>query len=155
MFALAGSGFSSFSPTNASKMVKCSMFPQNIGTVIYFCVLTMLLIFVADIKAIGEVIYAVNCGGESHTDVHGVRYQKDPHTSMGISSDYGKNLMIQRVTPQDQILYQTERYDTRTFGYDVPIKRDGQYVLVLKFSEVWFTAPHQKVTLFKILNLDA
>ncbi len=53
--------------------------------------------------------------------------------------------MIQRVVPQDAILYQTERYDTKTFGYDFPIKGDGDYVLVAKFSEVYFTAPNQKV----------
>ena len=65
---------------------------------------------------------------------------------IGIASDYGKTLMIQRVVPQDQILYQTERYHVDTFGYDVPISRDGDYVLVLKFCEVWFTAPNQKVS---------
>lgn len=43
------------------------------------------------------------------------------------------------------ILYQTERYDTNNFGYDIPIKQDGDYVLVMKFSEVWFTSPNQKV----------
>ena len=93
---------------------------------------------------IGDVIWAVNCGGESHTDIHGIKYQEDKH-AVGISSDYGKSLMIQRVVPQDQILYQTERYHMSTFGYDMPVRRDGDYVLVLKFSEVWFTSPNQKV----------
>ncbi|KAL3856767.1 hypothetical protein ACJMK2_011487 [Sinanodonta woodiana] len=94
---------------------------------------------------IGEVVWAVNCGGEAHTDIHGIRFEADPLQSEGISSDYGKNLMIQRVVPQDQILYQTERYHVSKFGYDIPLKGDGDYVLVLKFCEVWFTAPNQKV----------
>ena len=100
--------------------------------------------FVAHIECIGEVIWAVNSGGDAHTDIHGIRYQKDPLT-VGIVSDYGRSLIIQRVVPQDQILYQTERYHTDTFGYDIQIKQDGDYVLVLKFSEVWFTSPNQKV----------
>ncbi|XP_052800348.1 malectin-A-like [Mya arenaria] len=93
---------------------------------------------------IGEVIWAVNCGGDAHTDIHGIRYQEDKH-SVGVSSDYGKSLMIQRVVPQDQILYQTERYNMNSFGYEIPLSKDGDYVLVLKFSEVWFTQPNQKV----------
>ena len=109
-----------------------------------YVVVLVLCCFVSVINGIGEVIYAVNCGGEGHTDIHGIRYQKDPYPQ-GIASDYGKNLMIQRVPPQDQILYQTEKYDTSSFSVDVPIKQDGDYVLVLKFSEVWFTAPNQKV----------
>ena len=71
-------------------------------------------------------------------------YQAD-QLDIGIPSDYGKSLMIQRVIEEDQILYQTERYHVDSFGYDVPINKDGDYVLVLKFSEVWFTAPNQKV----------
>ena len=46
----------------------------------------------------------------------------------------------------DQILYQTERYHTDTFGYDIPVKEDGWYLLVLKFSEVYFNAPNMKVS---------
>ena len=61
--------------------------------------------------------------------------------------DYGKSLSIHRVVPQDAVLYQTERYHTGTFGYEFPVKGDGDYVLVTKFSEVWFTAPNQKVSI--------
>lgn len=104
------------------------------------CVLSL----VGQCMGIGEVIWAVNCGGSSHTDVQGIRYQADPQ-KIGQASDYGKSLLIQRVVPQDQILYQTERYHMSTFGYDVPLSKDGDYVIVLKFSEVWFTAPNRKV----------
>jgi len=93
----------------------------------------------------GEVIWAVNCGGEAHVDVYGVAYQRDPLQRTGVASDFGRSLMIQRVPPADQILYQTERYHTSNFVYDVPVNRDGDYVLVLKFCEVWFTQPNQKV----------
>lgn len=94
----------------------------------------------------GDIVYAVNCGGEAHTDSQGwIHYQADP-VSVGTASDYGKQLVISRVPPPDQILYQTERYHTATFGYDIPVSRgDGNYVLVLKFSEVYFNAPGMKV----------
>lgn len=112
--------------------------------------LTLLLaIFsiVSQSVAIGEVIWAVNAGGDRHTDVHGVVYDADPleQDKVGIASDYGKTLVIGRVNPQDQILYQTERYHMSNFGYEVPLKGNGDYVLVLKFCEVWFTSPNKKV----------
>jgi hypothetical protein len=110
-----------------------------------FLLLSLLFLWNLSVThAIGDVIWAVNCGGEAHTDVHGIRYEKDP-AQVGIASDYGKTLMIDRVVPQDQILYQTERYHMSTFGYDIPIREDGDYVLVLKFCEVWFTSPNKKV----------
>ncbi|XP_072762370.1 malectin-A [Anoplolepis gracilipes] len=93
-----------------------------------------------------EVIYAINAGGESHTDSYGIRYAKDPLMSkVGTASDYGKQLIIGRVNNVDQILYQTERYHHNTFGYDVPISQDGDYVMILKFCEVYFNSPNMKV----------
>lgn len=93
----------------------------------------------------GEVIWAVNCGGDSHVDEYGIAYMRDPLQRVGVASDFGRSLLIQRVPPPDQILYQTERYHTQSFTYEVPISREGNYVLVLKFCEVWFTQPNQKV----------
>jgi len=94
----------------------------------------------------GEVIWAVNCGGDSHVDEYGIAYMRDPLQRTGVASDFGRSLLIQRVSPADQMLYQTERYHTQSFTYEVPISREGEYVLVLKFCEVWFTEPNQKVT---------
>ena len=91
-----------------------------------------------------DVIWGVNCGGEEHTDTHGIHYEADP-SDVGFSSDYGRNLVINGVVNNDQILYQTERYHVNTFGYDIPVHKDGEYVAVIKFSEVWFQASNQKV----------
>lgn len=92
-----------------------------------------------------KVIYAVNCGGDEHIDSHGIKYEKDTQ-KLGTSSDYGRSLgSIQRVPPTDEIIYQTERYHTSTFGYEISLAGDGDYVLVLKFSEVWFEKPNSKV----------
>ncbi|XP_063972336.1 malectin-A [Diachasmimorpha longicaudata] len=93
-----------------------------------------------------EVIYAINAGGETHADSYGVRYMRDPLMGkVGTASDYGKQLIIGRVNTVDQILYQTERYHHSTFGYDIPISEDGDYVLILKFCEVYFNSPNMKV----------
>lgn len=93
-----------------------------------------------------EVIYAINAGGDAYTDVNNIHYDQDPLTNkIGVGSDHGKQYTIGRVPEWDEYLYQTERYHTSTFGYDIPIAGDGEYALVLKFSEVYFTAPNMKV----------
>lgn len=98
-----------------------------------------------------DVIFAVNAGGDAHVDSYGILYQRD-FNKVGTESDYGKKLSIQRVKPHDQILYQTERYSQTTFGYDIPIMQDGDYVMVLKFSEVYFTNSGLKVPFLLICS---
>ncbi|RZF40551.1 hypothetical protein LSTR_LSTR000430 [Laodelphax striatellus] len=114
-----------------------------LNTVIVFFVT---LIKVCDVVSFGEVIYAINAGGDAFTDSMGIKYDRDPlFGKVGTASDYGKRLLIARVPANDQVLYQTERYHHSTFGYDIPIKEDGDYVMVLKFCEVYFNAPNMKV----------
>lgn len=62
-----------------------------------------------------------------------------------VASDYGVRLPILRSSPEDQILYQTERYNEDTFGYDIPIREEGDYILVMKYAEVYFAQSQQKV----------
>ncbi|NWT40357.1 MLEC protein, partial [Rynchops niger] len=93
-----------------------------------------------------SVVWAVNAGGDAHVDVNGIHFRKDPlEGRVGRASDYGMKLPILRSNAEDQILYQTERYNEETFGYEVPIKEEGDYVLVLKFAEVYFAQSQQKV----------
>ncbi|KFD58486.1 hypothetical protein M514_00712 [Trichuris suis] len=95
---------------------------------------------------IGEIIDAINAGGSDFTDQYGIFYREDPmHGSIGVASDYGRRYLISRVSPEDQLLYQTERYHSDSFEYQIRIPEDGEYVLVLKFSEVYFTEPNRKV----------
>lgn len=110
-------------------------------------VATILLVLLVNLQQIWslEVIYALNAGGDAIQDSLGIRYRRD-NSDAGTASDYGRSLDIKRVPQQDKILYQTERYATETFGYSIPMPTgDGDYVLWLKFSEVWFNAPNQKV----------
>lgn len=94
-----------------------------------------------------EVVYAVNAGGGAFTDTNDIYYEADPlEGKLGTASDFGKTLLkIGRVSEEDEILYQTERYHTDSFHYDIPVSGDGEYALVLKFSEVYFNSPNQKV----------
>ncbi|XP_064120792.1 malectin-A-like [Macrobrachium nipponense] len=94
----------------------------------------------------GHVIYAVNAGGNAHIDTFGIMYERDPlEGKIGTASDFGRRILIRDVPIADQVLYQTERFHHSTFGYDIPLKGDGEYILVLKFCEVYFDAPGKKV----------
>ncbi|KOX75409.1 Malectin-B [Melipona quadrifasciata] len=100
----------------------------------FLTISTLLFVFCVQSLQSLEVIYAINAGGEGHTDSYGIRYARDPLMGkVGTASDYG------------QILYQTERYHHSTFGYDIPISEDGDYVMILKFCEVYFNSPNMKV----------
>ncbi|XP_050439161.1 malectin-like [Adelges cooleyi] len=46
---------------------------------------------------------------------------------------------------QERILYKIERYPDTTFSYKIPIEDDGDYVILLKFSETKSCAPGVKV----------
>lgn len=125
--------------------VNCTaQFASFVPTYALLVVWLLVSFAVVDTFGVGEVIFAVNCGGDAHIDSNGIHYQKD-WLKVGYASEHGRNLNIRRIPPQDQILYQTERYHVANFAYDVPVKSDGDYVLVLKFSEVWFTEAGRKV----------
>ena len=109
------------------------------------CIIVTLVLLIISETTAYKVIYAVNCGGEEHTDSNGIKYEKDS-LKTGVTSDYGKHLTsIGRVPESDEVLYQTERYHTSTFGYEIPLAGDGDYVLVLKFCEVYFNSLNSKV----------
>lgn len=64
--------------------------------------LAALLLLSTEVRGLGEIVYAVNCGGDDHIDVQGIRYAKDSN-QVGTASDYGKQLIIGRVPPPDQV----------------------------------------------------
>nr|XP_002127786.1 malectin-A [Ciona intestinalis] len=106
----------------------------------------LLLTLICTISSVSasEVVYAVNCGGDSHVDSFGINYLGDP-LQVGTKSDYGRRQTVTRAPPSDNILYQTERWHDSTFSYNIPVQKDGDYVLVLKFAEVYFYGPNLKV----------
>ena len=92
-----------------------------------------------------KVIAAINCGGDEYTDSNGVKYEKDNYYNGGTSSDHGLSYNIKNT--DDEILYQTERWSSETLTYSLPLKSNinGKYVLILKFSEVYFNNKGEKV----------
>ena len=53
-----------------------------------------LFLICGEVRGLGDaVVYAVNCGGEAHTDMLGVKFQRDDN-KYGTPSDYGKQLLI-------------------------------------------------------------
>ena len=47
--------------------------------------LATLLFILGRVRGLGDAVYAVNCGGEAHTDMLGIEWQRDD--SKGKSSD--------------------------------------------------------------------
>jgi hypothetical protein len=90
-----------------------------------------------------KVELAINCGGKTYKGDKGIIYQEDKFFSNGEISDYGKNSDIQGT--KDKIIYQTERWSSTNFEYNLPIKKQGSYVLILKFSEVYFSNSGEKI----------
>ena len=68
---------------------------------------------------------------------------QDNYFTGGQSSDFGANYEIKSTNEQE--LYQSERWGEEDFFYDIPITQSGRYVLVLKFSEVYFNSPSEKI----------
>ena len=92
-----------------------------------------------------KVVAAINCGGEDYTDSNGITYEKDNYYNGGTPSDHGLSFTIKNT--DDEILYQTERWSSETLTYSIPLKPNinGKYVLILKFSEVYFNLKGEKV----------
>ena len=95
-----------------------------------------------------NVEIAINCGGPEFRTKAGVTYQKDNYFNGGEPSDFGTNSEIKNTKEKE--IYQTERWSTENLIYNLPLKKDGKYVLVLKFSEVYFNNKGEKIFDFKI-----
>ena len=92
-----------------------------------------------------KVIAAINCGGDEYIDGNGVKYEADKYFNGGTPSEHGLNFNIKNT--EDELLYQTERWSSETLTYSLPLKSNinGKYVLILKFSEVYFNSYGEKV----------
>lgn len=89
-----------------------------------------------------NVLLAINCGGDAFKDSKDIEYMEDSYVEGGQSSDFGSQFDIKNTN--DQTVYQTERWSQSDIVYKLPIP-EGKYVLVLKFSEVYFNNMNEKV----------
>ena len=111
----------------------------------YLFILANILNYISCKLDPSKVIAAVNCGGNEYTDSNGVRYEADKYFNGGTSSEHGLNFDIKNT--DDPQLYQTERWSSETLTYSLPLKSNinGKYVLILKFSEVYFNSKGEKI----------
>lgn len=89
-----------------------------------------------------NVVLAINCGGDLYKDSKDIEYIEDSYVVGGQSSDFGSQFDIKNTN--DPVLYQTERWSESDLEYNLPILENGQYVLILKFSEVYFNNENEK-----------
>jgi Malectin domain len=94
----------------------------------------ILIILTITMKVIAfEQIYAVNSGGEAHTDSDGIIYQTQ--TENKNRENYNVNLYsfdIGSVPASDKPIYFTTERSEFSLTYDLPLVSDGLYVLIAK-----------------------
>ena len=83
---------------------------------------------------------AINAGGGAAAAGDGTAYRADGHFAGGRTYSTARDI----AGTADDGLYQTVRYAPGGFGYDVPLA-NGEYDVTLKFAEVYFTRPGQRV----------
>eukprot|EP01050_Picozoa_sp_SAG11_P017371 SAG11_NODE_2499_length_3286_cov_6.125824_2_plen_198_part_00 len=92
-------------------------------------------------------IIAVNAGGPSFVSTDDTVYEADRYHNGGEASEYGIRFPI--ANTNDPELYQTERFaltgQDLLYTLPMPLDIEGTFVLTLKFSEVYFSEPGQKV----------
>jgi hypothetical protein len=97
--------------------------------------------FVADSTeppAPGEVVQAINCGGNAYLSIDGISYSADTlHTG-------GQTVTRTNVISgtSDDTIYQSERYGAMT--YALPLA-NGDYTVTLQFAETYWTANSARV----------
>jgi Malectin domain len=78
-------------------------------------------------------IFAINAGGEAHTDSDGIVYQRRVEKH----SRFNSNLFdTGNIPDKDKLIYQNVEYSSKPdqLQYDIPLKNDGMYLLIAKFS---------------------
>lgn len=117
---------------------------MNTPTIIISLLITSSILPITSKLNPSKVILAINCGGDEYKDTSGIEYSSDKHFSGGESSDYGLQYEIKNT--KDEELYQTERWSNNDLTYILPSNLSkGDYVLILKFSEVYFSSAGDKV----------
>ena len=82
----------------------------------------------------------VNAGGPGYTDPQGNVWTAD--TGFSASNIYSSPKAIRG--PSASLVYQTVRWSNGPFQYGASV-RNGRYSVMLKFAEIYHTAPGQRV----------
>ena len=86
----------------------------------------------------GDVVLAINAGGDDFIGVDGVHYWADNYFLDG--GTYSTTVSINRT--EDDYIYQSERYND--FSYAIPIA-DGDYLVTLKFAEIYHSSSGARI----------
>jgi hypothetical protein len=79
-----------------------------------------------------DILLAVNCGGDSHTDSNGIDYE--PSDPLECNPSSSLNPWLPNVPKADVILYRTFCYRGRDATFELPIKGNGKYLLLIKLN---------------------
>jgi Malectin domain len=91
--------------------------------------LILILMLATDAIAL-ELIYAINAGGGNYTDLDGIVYQSYDSKIRYKWPPYD----IGNVPESDTQIYKFTDFTNSAIEYDVPLKSDGLFVLIVKFS---------------------
>ncbi|CAG9312399.1 unnamed protein product [Blepharisma stoltei] len=113
---------------------------------LYFALISLNLLAIYSLDA-STIVLAINAGGSAYSSSFGFSYSSDIYyTSTSKASNKGGNI----AHTVNEFIYQTERWDSVTWGYDLPVSTDGTYVLILQFAEVNFSNTNKRIFTVKI-----
>lgn len=116
---------------------------------LWYVAVAAVIEYAAAVKQHPSVVYAINAGGASVVDkTLGIVYESDlddEHKSSVAGVSAASTMHIDRAPAEYQPVYKTERYATESFSYTITTPADGDYTLVLKFSEVYWTRAGAKI----------
>jgi Malectin domain len=82
-----------------------------------------------------EVIFAVNAADQAYHDpISGISYEADSNSEGG-NFTWLANVKFGGLDTSKQAVYRAVRSDPENFGCDLPITEDGDYALLLHFSD--------------------
>jgi hypothetical protein len=116
-----------------------------------FFALILLSLFELCIINAYELIYALNAGGDVHVDSDGIKYDKDTNNDpITVAGNWLPSLKIGRVPESDRILYESVRYSEKYIKYTLPVRKDGHYILNLKFGDTYVKAVGERLFNLKL-----
>jgi hypothetical protein len=116
----------------------------------YLLILSLIALSAGKLFNSRKVVYAIDCGNsQGYKSAFGFYYQPDNGFSRNTKvADYNINTEVSGATikyTNDPTVYMTERHADETFWYEIPVQSSGKYVLILKFTELYFKQSGKRV----------
>jgi Malectin domain len=110
------------------------------------------LVMVTEVMAF-EQIYAINAGGDAHTDSDGIEYVK--YDSPVRKEIYNHHFNMRNVPESDRNIYRSEAETSySSIKFAIPIRNDGIYLLIAKFYNHYDGTCIQNMTLNDKIQLQ-